>query len=222
MGDILVFGKETKGLPQEILSLYSDRAVAIPMANPNIRSLNLAMAAGIVLFEALRQQCWTQASRTSLTDSAISRMVTGFISSFRIPYFLIMASDSDSLKPVQRMIGISRRIATSSRGELGPFHFRHSLIGYHQVIGFRRLAEEFQGLVAGADRFNPVAEAGEQFLHHPDQGCFVINQQNVLRPGGNFLCLPLLDQHALAECAAGYRSKVVPLPGALLTVMYPL
>lgn len=55
-GDILVFGKETKGLPEEILRLYSDRAVSIPMANPNIRSLNLAMAAGIVLFEALRQQ----------------------------------------------------------------------------------------------------------------------------------------------------------------------
>ena len=55
-GDMLVFGKETKGLPEEILRLYSDRAVAIPMTNPNIRSLNLAMAAGIVLFEALRQQ----------------------------------------------------------------------------------------------------------------------------------------------------------------------
>jgi tRNA (cytidine/uridine-2'-O-)-methyltransferase len=56
LGDVLVFGKETKGLPEEILKLYSDRAIAIPMANPNIRSLNLAMAAGIVLFEALRQQ----------------------------------------------------------------------------------------------------------------------------------------------------------------------
>lgn len=55
-GDILVFGKETRGLPEEILRLYSDRTVAIPMTNPNIRSLNLAMAAGIVLFEALRQQ----------------------------------------------------------------------------------------------------------------------------------------------------------------------
>lgn len=56
LGDILVFGKETKGLPEEILRLYSDRTVAIPMDNPNIRSLNLAMAAGIVLFEALRQR----------------------------------------------------------------------------------------------------------------------------------------------------------------------
>lgn len=56
MGDVLVFGRETKGLPEEILRLYHDRAVAIPMENPNIRSLNLAMAAGIVLYEALRQQ----------------------------------------------------------------------------------------------------------------------------------------------------------------------
>jgi tRNA (cytidine/uridine-2'-O-)-methyltransferase len=54
-GDRLVFGKETKGLPEDILKLYSDRCVTIPMSNPHIRSLNLAMAAGIVLYEALRQ-----------------------------------------------------------------------------------------------------------------------------------------------------------------------
>ncbi len=54
-GDHLVFGKETKGLPEDILDLYSDRCVTIPMSNPHIRSLNLAMAAGIVLYEALRQ-----------------------------------------------------------------------------------------------------------------------------------------------------------------------
>ena len=54
-GDMLIFGKETKGLPEDILNLYSDRCLTIPMSNPNIRSLNLAMAAGIVLYEALRQ-----------------------------------------------------------------------------------------------------------------------------------------------------------------------
>ena len=54
-GDILIFGKETKGLPEDILTLYSDRCLTIPMSNSNIRSLNLAMAAGIVLYEALRQ-----------------------------------------------------------------------------------------------------------------------------------------------------------------------
>ena len=55
-GDYLVFGKETKGLPEEILALYQERCYTIPMTNPNIRSLNLAMSAGIVIYEALRQQ----------------------------------------------------------------------------------------------------------------------------------------------------------------------
>ena len=55
-GDFLIFGKETKGIPEEILTLYQDRCFSIPMSNPHIRSLNLAMSAGIVLFEALRQQ----------------------------------------------------------------------------------------------------------------------------------------------------------------------
>ncbi|MBU0943035.1 MAG: tRNA (uridine(34)/cytosine(34)/5-carboxymethylaminomethyluridine(34)-2'-O)-methyltransferase TrmL [Proteobacteria bacterium] len=54
-GDYLVFGKETKGLPEDILALYADRCFTLPMANVNIRSLNLAMTAGIVLYEALRQ-----------------------------------------------------------------------------------------------------------------------------------------------------------------------
>lgn len=56
-GDKLVFGKETKGLPEDLLRLYSDRCYTVPMKNTNIRSLNLAMTAGIVLYEALRQIC---------------------------------------------------------------------------------------------------------------------------------------------------------------------
>lgn len=55
-GDFLIFGKETKGLPADILHLYQDRCYTLPMTNNNIRSLNLAMTAGIVLYEALRQQ----------------------------------------------------------------------------------------------------------------------------------------------------------------------
>jgi len=55
-GDFLIFGKETKGLPTDILNLYDERCYTLPMPNPHIRSLNLAMAAGIVLYEALRQQ----------------------------------------------------------------------------------------------------------------------------------------------------------------------
>ncbi len=54
-GDFLIFGKETKGLPEDILDLYADRCFTLPMENPNIRSLNLAMTAGIVLYEALRK-----------------------------------------------------------------------------------------------------------------------------------------------------------------------
>jgi tRNA (cytidine/uridine-2'-O-)-methyltransferase len=54
-GDFLIFGRETKGLPEEILTRHHDRCYTLPMANPHIRSLNLAMSAGIVLYEALRQ-----------------------------------------------------------------------------------------------------------------------------------------------------------------------
>ncbi len=54
-GAFLIFGRESKGLPAEILSLYEDRCYTLPMANSNIRSLNLAMTAGIVLYEAIRQ-----------------------------------------------------------------------------------------------------------------------------------------------------------------------
>ncbi len=55
-GDYLIFGKETKGLPEDVLRYYQDRCYTIPMSNKNIRSLNLAITAGIILYEALRQQ----------------------------------------------------------------------------------------------------------------------------------------------------------------------
>jgi tRNA (cytidine/uridine-2'-O-)-methyltransferase len=55
-GDFLVFGKETKGLPADIIRNYQERCLTLPMVNSNIRSLNLAMTAGIVLYEAIRQQ----------------------------------------------------------------------------------------------------------------------------------------------------------------------
>ena len=54
-GDCLVFGPETRGLPTEVLSSNADSCLTIPMANPNVRSLNLANSVAIVLFEALRQ-----------------------------------------------------------------------------------------------------------------------------------------------------------------------
>ncbi|HID01815.1 MAG TPA: tRNA (cytidine(34)-2'-O)-methyltransferase [Desulfobacterales bacterium] len=54
-GDYLIFGKETKGLPEETLKLYADRCFTVPMPNSDIRSLNLAMTAGIVLYDAIRK-----------------------------------------------------------------------------------------------------------------------------------------------------------------------
>jgi tRNA (cytidine/uridine-2'-O-)-methyltransferase len=53
--DFLVFGRETKGLPESLLKENAEACLTIPMLNPNVRSLNLATAAAIVLFEALRQ-----------------------------------------------------------------------------------------------------------------------------------------------------------------------
>jgi len=53
--DCLVFGPETRGLPESVLLSNADSCLTIPMLNPNVRSLNLATSAGIVLYEALRQ-----------------------------------------------------------------------------------------------------------------------------------------------------------------------
>lgn len=53
--DCLVFGPETRGLPDEILEAHSGSCLRIPMANPAVRSLNLATSVGIALYEAIRQ-----------------------------------------------------------------------------------------------------------------------------------------------------------------------
>ena len=53
--DCLVFGRETRGLPEDLLRANWERCLTIPMLNPNVRSLNLATAVAIVLYEALRQ-----------------------------------------------------------------------------------------------------------------------------------------------------------------------
>jgi tRNA (cytidine/uridine-2'-O-)-methyltransferase len=54
-GDCLLFGSESKGLPDSVLTRHADTAVTIPMPAGRVRSLNLATAVGIVLYEALRQ-----------------------------------------------------------------------------------------------------------------------------------------------------------------------
>ncbi|MBA3521751.1 MAG: tRNA (cytidine(34)-2'-O)-methyltransferase [Gemmatimonadales bacterium] len=50
----LVFGSETEGMPLRILEKHPERCFKIPMSGP-VRSLNLATAVGVVLYEALRQ-----------------------------------------------------------------------------------------------------------------------------------------------------------------------
>ncbi|MCD6182063.1 MAG: tRNA (cytidine(34)-2'-O)-methyltransferase [Candidatus Cloacimonetes bacterium] len=53
-GDCFVFGPESRGIPEDILRQYVDQTITIPMSG-EIRSLNLANSAAIVLYEALRQ-----------------------------------------------------------------------------------------------------------------------------------------------------------------------
>lgn len=55
-GDCLVFGRETKGLPEEWVNRAGDTALRIPMRPGGTRSLNLSTAVAIVLYEAVRQQ----------------------------------------------------------------------------------------------------------------------------------------------------------------------
>jgi len=54
-GDCLVFGRETRGLPEDLLRANWERCITIPILNPKVRSLNLATAVAVVLYEALRQ-----------------------------------------------------------------------------------------------------------------------------------------------------------------------
>jgi len=53
-GDFIVFGKETRGLPEELLAANEETCVRIPIFGA-VRSINLATSAGIILYEALRQ-----------------------------------------------------------------------------------------------------------------------------------------------------------------------
>ncbi|HVF55271.1 MAG TPA: tRNA (cytidine(34)-2'-O)-methyltransferase [Pyrinomonadaceae bacterium] len=53
--DCLVFGPETRGLPENLLRANPENCLTIPMLNSKVRSLNLATCVGIVLYEALRR-----------------------------------------------------------------------------------------------------------------------------------------------------------------------
>jgi tRNA (cytidine/uridine-2'-O-)-methyltransferase len=57
--DLLVFGCESRGLPEPLRTANADATYAIPIASPHVRSLNLATAVAVVLFEARRQlEAW--------------------------------------------------------------------------------------------------------------------------------------------------------------------
>ena len=61
--DYLVFGRETAGLPKELLHQNRSRWLRIPMLNPASRSLNLSNCVALVLFEALRQHGFSEEGR---------------------------------------------------------------------------------------------------------------------------------------------------------------
>jgi tRNA (cytidine/uridine-2'-O-)-methyltransferase len=52
---VLIFGRESGGLPEEIRARFPDRLISIPMADTKMRSLNLSTAVAIALYEVLRQ-----------------------------------------------------------------------------------------------------------------------------------------------------------------------
>jgi tRNA (cytidine/uridine-2'-O-)-methyltransferase len=53
---VLVFGRETGGLPATLHDRYAERMVAMPIRSPHVRSLNLSTAVGIAVYEVLRQR----------------------------------------------------------------------------------------------------------------------------------------------------------------------
>jgi tRNA (cytidine/uridine-2'-O-)-methyltransferase len=53
---VLIFGRETAGLPAELLERYRDRIVSIPIHTPHVRSLNLSTSVALGVYEVLRQR----------------------------------------------------------------------------------------------------------------------------------------------------------------------
>jgi len=58
---VLIFGRETGGLPAELHETYHDRLVSMPILSPRVRSLNLSTSVAIAVYEVLRQQRITDA-----------------------------------------------------------------------------------------------------------------------------------------------------------------
>ena len=75
-GDFLVFGKETKGLPEELLAKRYDEAVRIPMIG-GIRSLNLSNSVAVAVYEGWRQLGFAEGERRGALRTCEPRKGTG-------------------------------------------------------------------------------------------------------------------------------------------------
>lgn len=75
-GDFLVFGKETKGLPEELLAKRYDEAVRIPMIG-EIRSLNLSNSVAVAVYEGWRQLAFAEGERRGALRTCEPRKGTG-------------------------------------------------------------------------------------------------------------------------------------------------
>jgi tRNA (cytidine/uridine-2'-O-)-methyltransferase len=53
---VLIFGRETGGLPEELHERYADRFLTMPIVSPHVRSLNLSTSIGVAVYEVLRQR----------------------------------------------------------------------------------------------------------------------------------------------------------------------
>lgn len=53
---VLIFGRETGGLPEEVHARYGDRFLTMPIRSPLVRSLNLSTSVGVAVYEVLRQR----------------------------------------------------------------------------------------------------------------------------------------------------------------------
>jgi len=60
---VLIFGRESDGLPPEILAAHADATISIPMADPALRSLNLSTSVAVAAYEVRRQWSAADASR---------------------------------------------------------------------------------------------------------------------------------------------------------------
>jgi tRNA (cytidine/uridine-2'-O-)-methyltransferase len=53
---VLIFGRETGGLPEDLHKRFADRVLAMPIVSPHVRSLNLSTSVGVAAYEVLRQR----------------------------------------------------------------------------------------------------------------------------------------------------------------------